>query len=255
MNIGKYNKQQSEMILLIALIGVAMLVISYIFFIKPCKVAGATWKAESGKLQTEIDTELPDARKLRELKSEQAALNEEIARYEQGMFQGLSSSRLIPFFTDVAADFSFPTEPGYGYEKSDDLPFGGYSEVYSDINIRSYDYLELLKFLSTLESANPGLRIYKITLNNTDPEGKTGLVNCSFQLRLLGFKHETDVGQQWKPIMTAKLDPGGYRNPFGPATARKKANPRAQFLDSLKNLTITSKWKGYGLVYDKETRK
>lgn len=249
MIIGKYNKEQSEMILFLGLIGLVVIVASYMLYIKPSFALVAASKVEAEKLEKEMQEENGDAKKLRPLLVEKKELEAHIAELEQGLFSDLSNSQLIPFFTEIASRYDFPTEPGYEYEKSQDLPMEDYLEVHTKINIQSYDYLDLINFISEIEGSNSGLQVSEITIQKSDPDSTEGIVNCNFQLRLSGFRDKKEPPQGWTAEERVALDVGGLRNPFGPSKCKMIAvDPEQEFNQSLKNLTISGRWKGLGLM-------
>ena len=249
MIIGKYNKEQSEMILFLGLIGLVVIVASYMLYIKPSFALVATSKAEAVKLKQEMAEESADAKKLRPLLVEKNQLKTHIDELEQELFSDLSNSQLIPFFTEIASGYDFPNEPGYEYERSQDLPLEDYLEVHTKINIQSYDYLNLINFISEIESSNTGLRVAEIIIKKSDPDSIEGIVSCDFELRLAGFRDKKDQPRKWVAKENVALNVAGLRNPFGPSTQRViAADPEQSFNQTLRDLTITSRWKGLGLI-------
>jgi hypothetical protein len=249
MIIGKYNKEQSEMILFLGLIGLVVIVASYMLYIKPSFALVAASKEEAVKLEQEMQEEKSDSKKLRPLLVEKKEIEAHIVELEQGLFSDLSNSELIPFFTEMASKYDFPTEPGYEYEKSQELSFDDYLEVYTKINIQSYDYLNLIEFISEIEGSNTGLRVASITIQKSDPDSAEGIVNCAFELRLAGFRDKKKHHREWTAKESVATDVGGLRNPFGPSKQRViAADPEQEFNQTLRYLTISSKWKGLGLI-------
>ena len=243
------------MIVFLALTGLVLVIISHLFFIKPGFVAAAGCKKEMAKIGTEIAAEEKDAFRLKNLRAEQKKLEQHISGLEGDLFHGLNNSRLIPFFTFVAAEYDFPVEPSYKYERSDEVPMEDYLEVYSNIKILSYDYLKMGRFINALESSNPGVRISKITLGRSDPEKTNGLVNADFELRLLGFREPDEQNENWTPCPNVVFDADGGRNLFDPFAVKVIVDPERRFKEALQGIKITGKLKGYGLIIKKRTGK
>lgn len=260
MIIGNYNKQQSEMIMFLGVIGMALLIISYLFFIKPCFAARAKLEQESQRIQTEIDTVIEEADKLRLRLKQQQELEEHIAQMESRLFTGLGNSRLVQFFKTIAdqEEFDFPINPGYGLERQQTAPVDDYLEVFSTITIKSYDYLKLMIFIKALEQSNSGVRISSLTLRKSESEDE-GLVDCDFQFRLMGFTDESDPPVGWKPTIQSGFVPEGLRNPFGVPGATTitvvTADPDLRFHNAVQNIVVTFRWKGYGIVFTRKGSK
>lgn len=255
MIIGKYNKEQSEMILFLGLIGLVVIVASYMLYIKPSFALVATSKKEAVKLEQEMQEEKGDAKKLRSLLVEKKELETHIVELEKELFSDLANSQLIPFFTEMASKYDFSPKPGYVYEKSLELSFDNYIEVYTKINIKSYDYLNLIGFINEIENSNTGLRVTDLTVKKSDPDSTEGIVSCDFELRLAGFRNKEEQNQGWTAKESVAIDVEGLRNPFGPS--KKKVvvavDPEQGFNQTLRDLTIPGKWKGKGLMV--KTRK
>jgi len=246
---GKYNKQQSEMIVFLGITALVLIVISYLFFIKPSFATANRCKGEMTKIEKEMTEEEKDVPKLKNLIAEQKKLTRHITEQEKNLLHGLSNNRLIPFFTAVVSQYDFPIEPSYQYEKSEDVPLSDCIEVFSRINIRSYDYLELGQFINALESSNPGIRISEMTLARTvDSTGPSGLVDAEFELRLLGFRQQSEQNEKWEPKPLVVFNAEGGRNPFCLFSPKVIADPEKRFLDELRRIEITLRWKEYGIV-------
>jgi len=252
MIIGKYNKQQSEMILLLGLIGMVMIVASYMLYVKPSFAFVTECKAKSVKLRQEMAEEKDDAGKLRGLLVEKKRLDSHISELERELFSNLSNSQLIPFFTKIASKYDLPTEPGYGYEKTQELSVEQYLEVYSEISIQSYDYLSLIDFINAIESSNPGIRVSRITMSKINTDDDEGIVTCAFELRLLGFRDAVEPQADWEPKSHTVSSTDGLRNPFGRSRRLVAADPEQEFHYTLKNLIISGRWKGLGLLVKEE---
>lgn len=253
-----YNKQQSEMIIFLALVGLIFVIISHVMFIKPSFATASKCKAQMIKVEENIALEDIDAVKLRELSAEQRKLTRHTRELEKNLLHGLRYSRLIPFFTDIVSRYDFPVKPSYGYERNTEVPVENFLEVYSKISIDSYDFMKLGSFINALESSNSGLRISNLTLSKEDPEIDNGRVKVEFELRLLGYKEESEQPEKWDPDPRVAFDVGEARNPFSRPGVQKTVTVKENFAETLKNIIVTSKWKGLGLLikrgpYGKET--
>lgn len=236
------------MIVFLGLIALVLVIVSYLFFLKPSFATMDHSKKELVKIKEEIDKENADARKLRVLRNEQKQHQKHISELKQGLFHGLRHNRLIPFFTEIAAQYDFPVKPTYSYEKHEEVPTEECIEVHTRIQIPAYDYLKLGRFLKALECSNSGIRISNMTLNRVSSTAPNGMVDADFELQLLGFNEDSDPPRKWTAQIPEDSSIFDGRNPFGPPGPKKIANPEQRFIYAMKNLRINSKWKGNGLI-------
>ena len=123
------------MIIFLALFSLALVIVSYMLFVKPSFAVASKCKEQLTKIKKEMAEEDKDACKLKAFLVEQKKLTKHIGLLEQDLLHGLRHSRLIPFFTDIVARYDFPVKPSYGYERSTDVQIEDYQEVFSKINI------------------------------------------------------------------------------------------------------------------------
>ncbi len=227
----KYTKEQAEMLALLILLGCAVVVLSFLYLVKPNLQKASTSKKELTKVQAEIaklsQTKVKLAKAKKELEELEALVNDG----EGKVFSGLeTASPLTRMCVDAATTLS--VKQALGVETTNPVlefnsrgPDGRqeswhYDEVRRTLDIESVNFLTLGSFLAAVENANEGLRVTQLDLGNALVESddrENGRVQAKIELSLLGIREPGDAPPEVDVSGSKLFDAGQSRNPFGPA--------------------------------------
>jgi type II secretory pathway component PulM len=254
----KYTKEQAEMLALLLLLGCAVVVLMFLYLVKPNFARAATSRAELKKIEAEV-AKLGKANiELAKAKKEMETLEATITDGEKKVFPGLESTpRLDRICVDAATRLELKT--ALGIPTSDSLLefkernqdgqqlTRHYDEVRQTLDIQSVDFLTFGRFLAAVENANEGLRVTQLELSNLSLEAtdqEKGNVKAKVELSLLGMKEPGEASPEIDVTGSKLFDEGGRRNPFGPAGGMTLpiTDPLKRVKSILGGLKITGMW-------------
>ncbi len=249
----KYSKEQLELMVLMGLMILGVFVVCFVLFIKPNFNAIGAYKADIEKVKSAIDKE----RKIIKLCSADSHKAEELRKQmeerERMLFHGLRVGRLTEFFDTIRKNEKFYIKYKIDLEKVKEVYQDKYYELFNEFTILSCDYHLFGKFISALETANPGIRIAELELSGKDSDtGQEGLIDAKFQLRLVGFKDENPTKEdEWTHQSKIEFNIGVKRNPFGPPGPGILYDPGEQFKRELASLVVTGTLRNALLIKEK----
>lgn len=227
----KYTKEQAEMLALLVIMGCALMVLSFLYLVKPKFTTIAQCKKEMNKAEAEMSklSNAPMART--KAKMEMDDLTGVIDRGEKAVFSGLGKG---PPLSEVCvqAATALGLKPAYGEQTNKQLleftdrgPDGKpvtkhYDEVVRTLDVRGVDFYAFCRFLSAVEGANEGLTVTQIEmdagLSAPQAQGR-GTVNAKFEVSMVGIR-EGEHNPETIDISGHKnFNVGERRNPFGSA--------------------------------------
>lgn len=253
----RLSKEQAEMLAVAVLAGCALIIVSFIYLVKPEWAAAAKAKSDLSKMEEDIAKVSRAHKNLANAAKEKRNLIETIEQGEKTVFAGLEAGfPLNQIFAKAAALVG--VKPAYAEQTTRELlsfsektPGGTqttrhYDEVSRMLEMRSVDFFSLCDFLGAVEQANEGLRVsgLRIEAASVEPSLKSqGTVNANVELTLLGIR-------QGEPPDTSTLvvrvpenpDVAGTRNPFGPRQERRQAvhDPLASGRAALKKIKVNA---------------
>lgn len=227
----KYTKEQAEMLALLVLLGCAVVVLSFLYLVKPNFAKGAEYKRELNKTQVEMG-KLDKAKvELAKARKESEGLGALIANGEKKVFSGLETAPPLTK-TCVDAATTLKVKQALGAETMNPLleftergqdgrrETRHYDEVQRTLDIESVNFLTLGRFLAAVENANEGLRVTQLELGNLSLESndqEKGTVKAKIELSMLGIREAGEAPPAIDVSGSRLFDERGKRNPFGPA--------------------------------------
>lgn len=234
----KYTKEQAEMLALLVVMGCAIIVLSFLYLVKPNFAAMAQSSKELRKTESELGTLSHASLALAKAKQEEEELNATIEQGEQAVFSGIETGSPLSEIL-VQAATAVNLKPAYGEQSSRQLlefteraadgseVTEHYDEVLRTMDIRAATFFDFGGFLAAMEHANKGVRVsgLKIDSQSLDSESRDqGKVNATIEVTLLGIREEAPrVGEQseGRGAVLAAISPDAFsvgekRNPFGP---------------------------------------
>jgi type II secretory pathway component PulM len=260
----KYTKEQAEMLFLLVVMGCAVVVLSFLYLVKPNFAAMANSRKELSKTEAEIakvNTARPSLLKAR---NERDTLTDTVERGEKAVFSGLETDPAL-YDVCVQAATKVNLKPAHGKETLKDLlefkergedgkPIvRHYSEVGRTLDLSSADFFAVCRFLSAVENANEGLSVTQFEITNTTlgtEEQEQGKANAKFELSMVGIR---ELERSSDPIDISgykDFDVGGKRNPFGPpgGSMAPIRDPLGNIKNVLSRTKITGVWSDTLLV-------
>ncbi len=230
----KYTKEQAQMLALLVIMGCAVVVLLFLYLVKPNFAAAADSQKELQKTETEIGKLNHASVVLAKAKSEEESLTATIDRGEKAVFAGMELVSPLSQIC-VQAGTVLAVKPAYGEQTTEEvLEFSErdeqegqvlrhYDEVSRTLDVRAVDFLTLCRFLGAVEGANEGLRVtgMKIESSKLEPQVQSqGKVNANLELSLVGVREGTPPDSSALLVNPAEagLDMAATsaRNPFGP---------------------------------------
>lgn len=248
----KYTKEQAEMLALLVLMGCAVVVLTFLYLVKPNFTAMASSKAELEKTEAEI-AELSKAPvELAKAKKESDALTATIEEGEKAILTGLA---VDPPLTKVCAEVAnkLALNPAFGVQSSGVLlefkeraadgtqVTRHYGEVSRTLDIISADFLSLCRFLSGVEKANEGITVTHLEIGNkslSPQDREAGKVKAKVKLSMLGIRE----GERATPPEVKAIEEFDERNPFGPAKVKGAERGSQDITQVLKGIRVTAIW-------------
>jgi len=254
----KYTKEQAEMLALLVLMGCAVIVLTFLYLVKPNFAKAAQSKQELTKIEAEIATLHKATLELAKAKKEMETLTGKVERGEGAIFSGLETN---PPLTQVCvqAATKLNLKPAFGaqitsplLEFSDKGTDGSrvtrhYDEVLRTLDIQSADFFSLCRFLAGVENANEALRVTHLEFENLtlDPKDQEkGNVKAKIELSMLGIREAGGELPKIDVSGSEQFDVAQKRNPFGPAGGRLVAiqDPLKNIKDTLSGIRATAIW-------------
>jgi hypothetical protein len=254
-----YTKEQAEMLALLVLMGCAVIVLSFLYLVKPNFATIAECKAELKKADAEIANLNKAKVTLARLQKERDSVVAAIRNGEGAVFAGLEVN---PPLSDVCvrAANEVNLKPAYGAQTSKSLlefreraadgkeVARHYDDVQRTLDVHSSDFFTLCRFLSAVENANKGLRVTHLEIGNESleqQEQEKGEVRSKIELSMLGIREgERTLGEVIDVSGYKDFDVGQKRNPFGPAggVSAISEDPGRRIKEILSRLKITGIW-------------
>ena len=253
----KYTKQQVEMLALLVIMGCAVVVLAFLYMVKPNFVAIAKCKKGLNKTESAMAKLNGAPAAMAKAKKEMDSLTDTIERGEKAVFSGLEAGPPLTSICVQAARALNP-KPAYGEQTdrqllefaqrgTDGKPLTRhYDEVSRTLDVHGVNFFDLCRFLSAVESTNEGLRVAHLQIDTVtlEPEAQgRGKVSAKFELSLLGIRE----GKQPEEIAVGGpegFSPGSKRNPFGaPGVAMEPTvDPLVRLRETLKRLRVQGVW-------------
>ncbi len=248
----KYTKEQAEMLALLVLMGCAVVVLTFLYLVKPNFAAMATSKAELKKTEAKI-AELGKASvALAKANKEKEEVTATIESGEKAILSGFAiGSPLYQVCVQAAnklkLELAFGVQrPGQLLEFKERTADGTqitrhYDEVSRTLDIHSGDFLTLCRFLSAVENANAGMRVTHLEIGNKSLEAteqNAGKVTAKVELSMLGMRE----GERPPPPVVGEIEDFNVHNPFGPEGGTTGDVEKAKIMDVLKGIKITGIW-------------
>ncbi len=246
----KYTKEQAEMLALLVLMGCAVVVLSFLYLVKPNFAAMTKSKAELTKTEAEI-AKLSKARVDRAKgKQEMDTLMSVIGNGEGAIFSGLGADPpLYGVCVQAADNADLKPSPAFGVQTTTDLleftekgtdgkeVTRHYVEVSQTLDVHSADFFSLCGFLSAVEKTSEGLRITHLEMDNQQldqKEQEEGKVKVKVELGMLGIQE----GEP-KAIVMGKPEEIEARNPFSPQEGGPVGPKVDELINALKQIRVT----------------
>ncbi len=253
----KYTKQQAEMLALLVVMGCAVVVLAFLYLVKPNFATIAQCKNEMKKTEAEI-TNLSGARlALAKAKNELDELAKTIQLGEGAVFSGLGAGPPL-YDVCVQAATELNLKPKYGEQTNSQLlefaergPDGTalqrhYDEVSRTIEMRAVDFLTFCRFLTAVEKANPGLGVAHLEIDAKTVDAQfqgQGKVDTIVELSMVGIREGEN-----KPTIDISghkdFEVAGRRNPFGTpgGSIEGPEDPLPRLREALKRTRISGVW-------------
>jgi hypothetical protein len=252
----RYTKEQAQMLALLVIMGCAVVVLSFLYLVKPNFAAAAKSRKELKKTEAEIGTLNHAPVALAKAKKEMESLTATVDQGEKAVFGGMELVSPLSQIC-VQAGTMANVRPAYGeqtttqlldFAERGDNPAGAgqtkhYDEVSRTLDIRSADFFALCRFLTAVEGANPGLRVTGLKMDSTtldDQSQSQGKVNANLELSLMGVREGQAPEPSGVVVDAAAFDFGENRNPFGPpsGTAGPADNPLVRCKEALRRMKV-----------------
>jgi len=254
----KYTKEQAEMLALLVLMGCAVVVLSFLYLVKPNFAAVAQYKSELQKTESEIATLSNATVAVAKAQKELETLTATIQRGEKAVFSGLETDPPLSEIC-VRAATELNLKPAYGVQTStallefaepghDGKPVTRhYDEVSRTLDIHSADFFTLSRFLSAMEKANEGLRVTHLEISNSalsPKEQDEGKVKAKLELGMLGIREGQRSPEPIDVSGHQDFDVAQKRNPFGPpgGSLAVAKDPLRGVKDVLSRVKVTGIW-------------
>ncbi len=253
----KYTKEQAEMLTLLVLAGLVLLILSFVYLVKPPLAVVAESRGKLKKMEKEIAGLSEAYGKLGKAQREKKSLTETIEHGEKTVFAGMetgfvlsqicvkaaSLAEVTPAYLDrnVEETLQFSEKTGDGTETT-----RHYDTVSRMLTMSSVDFFSLCDFLGAVEQANEGLRVSGLRIESTSGdsgvESQEETVTANVNLSLLGIREGQPPDASSLVVnVPGRPDVASMRNPFGPAQERRQApeDPMARAREVLQKMKMT----------------
>ena len=238
------SKEQKEAVALILILTACIVSACLMLIVKP-RVGALSDNRESLKrIEGEISKKRGRSRRLLKDTEKMGKLEAEVKENASGLFAGLDVGDLSRVVNIIMA-LNFPSmRLTYEGDKPSVLPGNRYSELTNEFMIIDGDFHDLVKFISVLETSNPGIRVTNIEMKSADRSGDgSGLVTVGIGVSMVGMYESDDVGvpRDWEPDIEPLYNPTNLRNPFGPPGRVAVESPRMGIRVQAFKLMVTGK--------------
>jgi hypothetical protein len=252
----KYTKEQAEMLALLVLMGCAIIVLSFLYLVKPNFTRLALSRKELKKTEAAIGKLSPAPVMLAKAKKEAEELTATVDAGQKSVFAGIETGSPLSELC-VQAATALNLKPAYGeqsnkrlLEFSERAADGSqatkhYDEVSRSMDIRAASFFDFCRFLGAMEHANPGVRVSDLKVDSLtlDPQSQAqGKANANIEVTLLGIREQgTGDGSVVAALSPDVFDVGDKRNPFGPpgGSWESTKDPLAAVREMLKKTKVT----------------
>lgn len=233
------KKEQKEAIALIFIITAIIISACVMLVVKPRMKSIAEIKTTMKKVNADIDKQRKKSRTLLELTLKKDQFISTIAANEAGLFTGITVGDLSRVVNTVLKNGYRNLKINYLGDRAEVLPGGRYNELTNELKIQNCDFHEAVKFISALETSNPGLRVTNLQIENAAVKSEgDGTVSVGIEVRLMGMHEGGGIPAEWEPPKTPAYEPAGMRNPFGIGLGHQ-VDPEQTFKDKAYALKIT----------------
>lgn len=226
----QYTKEQAKMMALLVIMGGAVVILGFLYLVKPNFARMTQDRKQLKKMETEIATLGRSRVELAQVTEEKESLLATIDAGEKAVVWGMEKgSPLSDVFVPAATALSLM--PAYGDQTTIPLqeytergPDGlqvtrHYDEVSRTLDTTSTDFFAFCRFLSIVEEGNAGLGVTHLEINTKDLDQKAkdeGRINGKVELRMVGVREGNPTEINVNVEGSKLFDVGSKRNPFGP---------------------------------------
>lgn len=229
----KYTKEQAEMLALLVLMGCAIIVLSFLYLVKPNFTRLALSRKELKKTEAAIGKLSPAPVMLAKAKKETEELTATVEQGEKAIFTGTETGSPLSKLCVQAATV-LNLKPAYGEQSNKQLlefseratdgsqTTKHYDEVSRAMDVRAASFVDLCRFLGAMEHANAGVRVSDLKVDSLTLDSQSqsqGKVNANIEVTLLGIREPRQGGGEQAVVAALSpdvFDVGEKRNPFGP---------------------------------------
>jgi hypothetical protein len=208
-----YSKEQTQTMVLVVIIGLAVAVGSYMGMIKPNLGRASEYEASYEKYSAELSQQRRQLKANLDAVHRARAIEERMAELEGRLRHGLFGGRLTRCFEELRHDHEFDFRFTNDLERIEPINGGRYYELSNQFEILSCRFFELIRFIQVLETSHPSLRLSDIEVRCHDIAAPDGRVDARIELRVFGFKDGQDAA--WESASVDTFTPES-RNPFVP---------------------------------------
>jgi len=257
----RYTKEQAEMLALLVLMGCAIIVLSFLYLVKPNFTRLALSRKELTKTEAAIGKLSPAPVMLAKAKKETEELTATVEQGEKAVFTGIETGSPLSELC-VQAATALNLKPAYGEQSNKRLlefperaadgsqATKHYDEVSRSMDIRAASFFDFCRFLGAMEHANPGVRVsgLKVDSLTLEPQSQAqGKANANIEVTLLGIREprqgggDPAAGGVVAALSPDVFDVGDKRNPFGPpgGSWESTKDPLAAVREMLKKTKVT----------------
>ena len=234
------SKEQKEVITLIFILTAIVVSACIMLVIRPKLKEVAGIKNSLKQINIDIDKERTHSKQLLDLSEKKDGLIASIEANEAGLFGGIMVGDLSKVVnTIVRSDFQDVRLNSLG-DNAEVLPGGSYNALVNELTLNGCDFHEVVRFISTLENANPGIRISNIEIDGGYTRAEElGKVTVGLEVRMVGLHDGEGIELDWAPKSNGGYKPGDIRNPFGPSGMKAVVDPEQAFKDNAYNIKVT----------------
>jgi len=240
-----YSKQQTQTLVLVALVGLIIAVVAYMGMIKPNLGRASTYKKNVKKYADELTEQQRVIKKNLDTVHRTEAIEARTATLEEQLYHGLFAGRLTSSFEELRHTHGFDFRFQQDLEQIQPLESGRHYELSNRFTLLACDFYELVRLIQVLETTNPGVRVSDFEIRAHSPDEPDGLIDAQIELRLIGFKDGSD--EPWTSASEDTFRPE-KRNPFSPPGFHAVVDPNAPMREQLANIRYNGTLGGAALI-------
>ncbi len=234
------SKEQKEAIALIFILTAIVVAACVMLIIRPKLQDAAENKETLKKLTADLDKERAQSKQLLDFTEKGDRLRTLIEENEAGLFGGITVGDLSKVVNTIMKSEFRNLKSNYLGDRAELLPGGRYNELVNELQLKDCDFHEAVRFISALETSNPGIRITNIEIDSTGTHsGRLGMVAVGLEVKMMGMYQGDGIDADWQPVSAIAYDPGHRRNPFGESGLNLVVDPDMAFRDKVYNLKVT----------------